>query len=169
MTKPFYVSTEIVYPTEKHFKSFHQTLDQVAREQVYIEMIEAKPFEDVAAFQSKLVANNWPVYYAINNNEVVGWADITPSSNPRLAHRGFLGMALLKQFRGQGLGTQLLNKVLIHAKNIGLEKVELTVYTNNDAAIRLYKKCGFTEIGIIKNYRKLNGQYFDSIEMEKFL
>ncbi len=163
------MSTEIAYPSEKYFKSFHHTLDQVAKEQVYIEMIEAKPFKDVSDFQSKLVVNNWPVYYAINNSEVVGWADITPASNPRLSHRGFLGMGLLKQFRGQGLGSQLLNKVLVHAKDIGLEKVELTVYTNNTAAIQLYKKCGFTEIGVIKHYRKLNGQYFDCVEMEKFL
>jgi RimJ/RimL family protein N-acetyltransferase len=163
------VPIEIVYPSEKYIKSFHQTLDQVAKEQIYIEMIEAKPYQEVAEFQLKLINNNWPVYYAINNNEVVGWADVTPSGNPRLAHRGFLGMGLLKSFRRKGLGTQLLKRALDHAKKIGLEKVELMVYTNNDSAINLYKKCGFTDIGVIRHYRKLNGQYFDCLEMEMFL
>ena len=160
---------EIIYPSENYFASFHRTLDQVAREQIYIEMIEAKPFEEVARFQRKLIANHWPVYYAIEGMEVVGWVDITPSENPRLAHRGFLGMGLLKPQRGKGLGKKLLTSALAHAKKSGLEKVELSVYTDNVAAIRLYKKCGFKEIGIVKHYRKLNGRYFDCVEMELFL
>src|SRR6185437_15257984 len=140
---------EIIYPSEPLLKSFHKTLDQVAKEQIYIEMIEAKPFEDIATFQRTLIANNWPVYYAVSGGQVIGWADITPSSNPRLAHRGFLGMGLIKDFRGKGLGTQLLTKALQHAKEIGLEKVELSVFTDNAAAIGLYRKCGFREIGIV--------------------
>jgi ribosomal protein S18 acetylase RimI-like enzyme len=86
-----------------------------------------------------------------------------------LAHRGFLGMGLIKEFRGKGLGTQLLSRALKHAKDIGLEKIELSVYTENADAIKLYKKLGFSEIGIIKHYRKLNGRYFDCLEMELFL
>lgn len=163
------MSVEIIYPSEKYFKSFHHALDQIAKEQIYIEMIEAKSFEDVASFQAKLISNNWPVYYAINSDVVVGWVDISLSSNPRLSHRGHLGMGLIKDFRGQGIGSQLLSQSLKHAKQIGLEKVELSVYTSNTAAFELYKKFGFSEIGIIKNFRKLNDKYFDAIEMEKFL
>ena len=160
---------EIVYPTAALLASFRKTLDAVAREQIYIEMIEAKPVEGMREFQSKMIANNWPAYYAVDNERVVGWADITPAENPRLAHRGFLGMGLLAEFRGRGLGAQLLKAVMDHAKAFGLEKVELTVYTNNEQAIRLYKKCGFNEIGVVKHYRKLNGVYFDTLEMEAFL
>ncbi len=141
----------------------------MAREQIYIEMIEAKPFDETATFQQKIITNNWPAYYAIDNGRVVGWVDISPAANPRLAHRGFLGMGLIDGYRGRGLGTQLITKALKHAKAIGLEKVELSVYTENTAAIKLYKKMGFTEIGVVKHYRKLNGRYFDCVEMEIFL
>jgi putative acetyltransferase len=120
-------------------------------------------------FQRKLIAYNWPVFYAVGGDNVVGWADITPSSNPRLSHRGFLGMGLLKSHRGQGLGTQLLQAALGHAKKIGLEKVELSVYSENFAAIALYKKVGFQQMGFVKNYRKLEDRYFDCVEMEIFL
>lgn len=160
---------EIIYPAEQYLKSFHEALDAVAREQIYIEMIEAKPFDETAAFQRKLITNNWPVYYAVENENVVGWVDIMPAANPRLSHRGFLGMGLIKNYRGQGLGTQLITRALKHAKEIGLEKVELSVYTENTAAIKLYKKIGFKEIGVVKHYRKLNGKYFDCVEMEIFL
>jgi RimJ/RimL family protein N-acetyltransferase len=160
---------EIVYPSEQYLKSFHEALDAVAREQIYIEMIEAKPYDEMATFQKKLISNNWPVYYAVDDGRVVGWVDITPAANPRLAHRGSLGMGLIADYRGRGLGTQLITKAIQHAKEIGLEKVELTVYTENIAAIRLYKKMGFTEIGVVKHYRKLNGKYFDCLQMELFL
>lgn len=160
---------EIIYPTDQHLKSFHEALDAVAREQIYIEMIEAKPFDELATFQRKLITNNWPVYYAVEDGKVVGWIDISVAANPRLAHRGFLGMGLIKDYRGRGLGTQLITRALKHAKEIGLEKVELSVYTENTAAIKLYKKMGFTEIGVVKHYRKLNGRYFDCVEMELFL
>lgn len=162
-------TNRIEYASAAYFDSFYKALDGVANEKIYIEMISAPEFEKVCEFQRKLIANNWPVFYAVEGDNVVGWADITPSSNPRLSHRGFLGMGILKSHRGQGLGTQLLQAALGHAKKIGLEKVELSVYSENFAAIALYKKVGFQQMGFVKNYRKLEGRYFNAIEMEIFL
>ena len=163
------MNTQIIYPTEKYFRSFHEALSAVAEERIYIEMIQAPPVEKVSAFQSGLIEENGPVYYAINDERVVGWCDIFPADNPRLGHRGSLGMGLLPEFRGQGLGSKLMESVLEHAKHFGLEKVELHVYTSNTPAIALYKKFGFEQEGLIKKYRKLDGQYFDSLAMGKFL
>jgi RimJ/RimL family protein N-acetyltransferase len=160
---------KITYPSEKYFPSFHEALSQVARERIYIEMIEAPPLEKVSGFQRDLIAKNGPVYYAVSNDKVVGWCDVFPFDNPRLAHRGGLGMGLLPEFRGKGIGGRLLKDVLDHSKRFGLEKVELNVYTTNLPAIALYKKCGFEEEGIIRKYRKFDGQYFDALAMGKFL
>jgi RimJ/RimL family protein N-acetyltransferase len=160
---------EIIYASEEHLTGFHQALDAVAREQIHIEMIEARPLDQTAAFQKKLIRNHWPAYYAVEAGVVVGWVDIIPFENPRMSHRGPLGMGLLTEYRGKGWGSQLLSRALRHAKEMGLEKVELAVYTENLAAIRLYEKTGFTRIGVVKNYRKLNGRSFDCLEMELFL
>jgi len=83
---------EIVYPSEKYFRSFHEALSSVARERIYIEMIEAPPLEKVSSFQSDLISKNAPVYFAINNERVVGWCDVCPMNNSRQNHRGGLGM-----------------------------------------------------------------------------
>lgn len=164
------MSFKILYADPKYFESFRQTLDSVAKENIYIEMTEAKSIEETSKFQLSLIERNLPVFYAINeNDEVVGWADITPLLSPRLAHRGTLGMGIRSSYRGQGIGQRLLQQALDHAKLIGLEKVELTVYTSNTGAQALYKKLGFKEVGFIKHYRKLNERYFDVIEMEIFL
>lgn len=160
---------EIVYPTEKYFSSFHETLSKVASERVYIEMVEAPPLEKVIGFQTSIISINGPVYYAIQNDRVIGWCDVFPEDNPRQSHRGGLGMGLLPEFRGKGIGSKLLKAVLDHAKGFGLEKVELHVYTTNTSAIALYKKFGFEQEGLIKKYRKLDGNYFDCLVMGKFL
>ncbi len=159
----------IVYPSEKYFASFHEALCSVAHERVYIEMIEAPPLEKVSSFQNDLISKNGPVYYAIQGNRVVGWCDVFPFNNPRQSHRGGLGMGLLPEFRGKGIGSKLLKAVLDHSKKFGLEKVELNVYTTNEPAIALYKKFGFEQEGLIKKYRKLDGKYFDCLAMGKFL
>ncbi len=163
------MSTKIIYANEIYFPSFHETLSAVAKERVYIEMIEAPPLEKVSKFQSDLIGKNGPVYYALSGDRVIGWCDVFPEENPRQSHRGSLGMGLLPEYRGQGLGSKLLSSVLDHAKRFGLEKVELNVYTSNLPAIALYKKFVFEEEGLIKKYRKLDGQYFDCLAMGKFL
>ncbi len=159
----------IIYPSEKYLSSFHAGLSLVAQEKIYIEMIEAPPFEKVAAFQRELLESNGPVYYAIDGDRVVGWCDIFPLKNERQKHRGTLGMGLLPDYRGKGLGAKLLSATLDHAQKIGLEKVELHVYTSNVSAIALYKKFGFQQEGVIKKYRKLDGVDFDCVAMALFL
>ncbi len=163
------MSSQIIYPSEKYFKSFHEALSAVASERIYIEMIEAPPFEKVVGFQTDLISKNGPVFYAVDGDRVVGWCDVFPESNPRQNHRGSLGMGILRDYRGQGLGSKLLSSVLIHAKKFGLEKVELHVYTSNVSAVGLYKKHGFEQEGLIKKYRKLDGQDFDCLMMAKHL
>jgi len=164
------MSVEIVYARPELLESFWQTLDTVARERMYIEMTEAAPLEQITRFQTQMIAAQMPVYYALKDEKVIGWVDICPPGNPRLAHRGFLGMGLLPQARGLGLGQKLLETALEHArKKTALEKIELLVFTSNIAAIGLYRKLGFSEIGIIRHFRKLDGVYFDCLEMELFI
>jgi RimJ/RimL family protein N-acetyltransferase len=163
------MNVQIVYPTKKYLRGFYEALSEVARERVYIEMIEAPPFKKVSAFQTGLIKKNGPVYYAIDHDRVIGWSDVFPEENPRQSHRGSLGMGLLPEYRGQGLGSKLLSSVLDHSKQFGLEKIELSVFTSNASAIALYRKFGFENEGLIKNYRKLDGQYFDCLIMAKFL
>lgn len=159
----------IQYATIELIPSYHATLDLVARERVYLGMVEAFPLEKVHKFQSDLIARNGPVYYVVEDARVVGWCDVFPEENPSMRHRGCLGMGLLSQFRGRGLGSQLVSSVLDHAKRFGLEKIELNVFTSNVAAIALYKKFGFETEGLIRKFRKLEDHYFDALVMGKML
>ena len=160
---------KVVYGNTDYIESFYEALTVVARERIYIEMIEPPPLEKVKGFQEDLISKGGPVYYAMKGDQVVGWCDVFPESNPRLSHRGGLGMGILPEYRGMGIGSELLKNVIEKAREFGLEKIELNVYTTNESAIALYKKFGFKDEGVIHKYRKLEGEYFDCLVMAKFL
>lgn len=160
---------QIIRARAELIPSFRECLDSVAREKIFIDLTEAPPLEGVHGFQMALISSGAPVTYAVDRDRVIGWCDIIPEKHTRHCHRGRLGMGLLKDFRGQGIGGLLLSSTIEMAKLFGLEKIELNVYSSNEFAIRLYKKFGFSEEGLIRHYRKLDGQYFDSVAMAKFL
>jgi putative acetyltransferase len=56
-----------------------------------------------------------------------------------------------------------------HAPRSKIAKIELTVFTNNAPAIALYRKHDFTEIGVIRDYRRLDGVTYDALLMERRL
>lgn len=159
----------IQYASAPYFSRLREALQVVAAERVYLEMVEAPPLDTVSRFQADLIEKNGPSYYAIEGERVVGWCDIFPHKNPRQSHRGGLGMGLLPAYRGKGLGAKLLDATVTHAAKFGLEKVELHVYTTNEPAIALYRKFGFTDEGVIRHYRKVDGLYFDALAMAKFV
>jgi ribosomal protein S18 acetylase RimI-like enzyme len=102
-------------------------------------------------------------------SELVGWADVTPSDIPECAHRGTLGMGVIAGYRGTGIGSRLLEACIAHAPRSNIAKIELTVYTNNRAAIALYRKYRFTEIGVIRDHRRLDGVTYDALLLERLL
>jgi ribosomal protein S18 acetylase RimI-like enzyme len=156
--------------TESLIPSYYETLRLVAQERVYLEMTEPPPLEQVIGFQMSLIAQRGPIVYAVKDEDhVVGWCDVFPFESPRHAHRGSLGMGILPEYRGDGLGSRMLEATLKQAKVFGLEKVELCVYTTNHPAISMYEKFRFQREGIIKKYRKLDGVYYDALNMGLFL
>ena len=101
------------------------------------------PIELTRAFVLNNIKCRYPQYVAVTAGEVVGWCDMTPKERPIYAHGGVLGMGLLPQFRGQGIGTKLIWSVLAAARRSGMHRVELTVREMNTGAIALYRKAGF--------------------------
>jgi len=57
------------------------------------------------------------------------------------------GMALMPEYRGQGLGTRLLALAEEQAGEKGFDKLSLIVFEQNAGAKRLYDKHGYSEVG----------------------
>jgi L-phenylalanine/L-methionine N-acetyltransferase len=83
------------------------------------------------------------------------------------AHIGALGMAVTLNVRGCGIGTALITKVIEEATSVGLNRLELTVHSENLAALALYKKVGFAIEGTQQSGWCLRGKYSDVYSMAR--
>ncbi|MBM3691570.1 MAG: ribosomal-protein-alanine N-acetyltransferase [Actinobacteria bacterium] len=61
-------------------------------------------------------------------------------------------IAVIEAAQQKGLGSRLLELAIKEAKNRGAQEMFLEVATQNEAAINLYRKFGFTQVSIRPNY-----------------
>lgn len=80
----------------------------------------------------------------------------------RRHHVAHIGMVVKRGYRRQGVGSTLLTSAIDLAYNwFGLTRLELEVFTDNIAAIKLYEKFGFVIEGTSKAYALREGSYDD--------
>lgn len=87
---------------------------------------------------------------------------------PRRAHAASIGMAVRDDWQGQGVGTALMQAAVDLADRwLNLHRLELDVYTDNEAGIRLYKRFGFVIEGTHVAYAFRDGAYVDAFTMAR--
>lgn len=104
------------------------------------------------------------------DGKTVGVAHLVRGKFEKNKHVGFLGILILKEFRKIGIGTAMMKYIMEWARRQkGLEKVSLTVFSTNEAAINLYRTFGFLIEGVSKRQYRIEGKYIDETIMGKFL
>ena len=99
---------------------------------------------------------------AERDGAVVGNAGLTPMTSVRRRHVMGLGMAVAHAAQGQGVGTALMQALIDWADRWAqVLRIELTVFTDNAAAIALYRKFGFEHEGTHRAYALRDGAYAD--------
>ena len=147
--------------------SHRRAVDAVARERRWLMLVEAPPPEAVEAFVRSNVDRDHAQFVAIDEaaDENVGWANVTPGDRPGVTHVGRLGMGVVAAHRGKSLGRRLLDATLAAAWATGLRRIELEVYADNAAAVRLYESSGFEREGVRRLARLLDGRPQDVVMM----
>ncbi len=86
----------------------------------------------------------------------------------RRKHVYTLGLSVHDDHQRNGVGTALLAAAIDLADNwLQVKRLELTVYTDNAAALALYGKSGFEIEGTHKAYAFRNGAYVDAHTMAR--
>ena len=79
-----------------------------------------------------------------------------------------LGMTVADEFQGRGVGDALMKALLSIADGwLNVSRVDLTVFTDNERAIALYRKHGFDVEGTHKAYALRDGRYADTHTMAR--
>lgn len=108
------------------------------------------------------------ILVAAVDDEVVGNLGLHPQTNVRRSHVAGIGMAVRDDWHGKGIGKALLRSAVDLADNwLGLIRLELTVWTDNTAAQRLYASEGFVVEGTHRAYALRHGRYTDALAMAR--
>lgn len=79
---------------------------------------------------------------------------------------GDIGMSVIKEMHGRGVGTYMIENIIKYSKSINLKRLKLSVWAGNKAAISLYKKFNFQ---IIREEEKFYNNGDSLIHMELIL
>lgn len=114
----------------------------------------------------RLISNKYFIaFIAITNKKVIGinHIDVNFKKND-----GEYGIAILREYRGLGLGYMLSILSINYAKLLKVKKIYLTVDTDNIAGLSLYRKLGFKIAKKITkgDYRYVTKEYVDYFVME---
>ena len=133
-----------------------------------LETVERTPEERVAWLAAR--GPRHPVLVAERERVVVGWGSLNPF-NPRKAYEYVADFSVYveRAWRGKGVGSALLRALIARAQQLGYHKMVLSAFPWNALGMALYQKHGFRTVGIYKEQGLLDGQWVDTIIMEKIL
>ena len=114
-------------------------------------------------------SENSIVLIALENEQIIARAELLGYSAARIRHRAIFSISVKKEYWNQGIGTEMLERIIEHAKKMKIKVIELEVLSDNVRGIHLYHKMGFTDIGLYKDYFCVNGMFKDAVVMQKIL
>lgn len=98
----------------------------------------------------------------------VGFAQVSNIHNKN--RNGWMGLALIREVRGQGIGAQTVNAIEKAAfQTLGLRKLLLEVRIDNSPAIALYTRLGWREVGCLTSHYDDGTQLHDVLIYERHL
>jgi [ribosomal protein S18]-alanine N-acetyltransferase len=96
---------------------------------------------------------------------IAGYAILMPA----LDEVHLLNIGIARALQCKGLGEKLLNIIIMLSKEQKFVRMLLEVRLSNAPALALYRKAGFTEIGIRRDYYPAGLEREDAIVMERWL
>lgn len=105
-----------------------------------------------AAFVTEVEAGRRVLLAAFADRTVVGTVQVVPASAPNQPHRADVAKLLVhRSARRLGVGRRLMERVEIEARIAGKKLLVLDTVTGGDAE-RLYRRLGWTAVGVIPEY-----------------
>lgn len=108
---------------------------------------------------------------ALADEQVIGTASVKASSKKRMEHIGEIGISILKDYWGFGLGSLMMEELIEWAKESGvIRRLELTVQHRNQRAVHVYEKIGFkTETIMARGAKTDDGEFLDVHLMSRMI
>lgn len=153
---------EIKQYTKNNVQSVNEIWNEVVEEGIAFpqtELLDEKTGDEF--FQSQSFTG---VAYD-KNGEAAGVYILHPNNVGRCGHICNASYAVKGTMRGQHIGEALVKHCIEKAREFGFGILQFNaVVATNESALRLYKKLGFTQLGVIpKGFLMKDGHYEDII------
>jgi len=113
--------------------------------------------QEAQFLKEKAISPNEIELVAIVDGKIAGTAGIeSVGEKYKVKHRAEVGIGILKEYWGLGLGKALTKACIQCAIDAGYEQLELNVVAENERALSLYRSLGFIEYG--RNPRGFNSK-----------
>jgi RimJ/RimL family protein N-acetyltransferase len=111
--------------------------------------------------QARLASARQSFWGAFRGPALHGVIGLERETRAKNRHKAWVvGMYVAPEVAGQGVGAKLLQALLACSRGEGLESLVLTVTEGNEAARRLYERCGFRSFGIEPRALKVGPIYY---------
>lgn len=161
------------FPTLENVQALWEYINMLSEERTYISYQgEDISFAEEETFLKdiieKIEKRKNVTLLAFDEKKLIGMVDITMQSRID-RHIGVFGITLHRDYRGDGIGKQMMDIVITIAKDRieELEIITLGVFGTNGKACQLYEKMGFETYGVLPQGVKLENGYVDHIYMYK--
>ncbi len=109
-----------------------------------------------------------PRLIAIENNEISGWAAITPVSGRCVyAGVGEVSVYVTAAARGKGIGKKLLQALIAESEKENFWTLQAGIFPENISSLAIHEACGFRVIGTRERIGKMNGAWRDTVLLER--
>jgi diamine N-acetyltransferase len=120
------------------------------------------------AHQTLAEAGQMRLMICLNAGEPIGLIDLF--DHDAINNRAGIGIALLQNFRGQGLGAEALEVMKNYARNqLKLHQLFCHVQTENIPSVGLFSKCGFKTAGTLQHWLRTTEGYSNVYLMQCIL
>ena len=164
----------IRYPEKKDLPELLRYINEISSEQTFVscqgEQLTLNQESEWLDKQLEGIKNHNVIHLVVEiNGKISGVSGVNMSTVTIGKHVGVFGISIAKDFRTQGIGKILIEKVVAEAKtNLPQLKIlVLGVFSNNPIAKKLYEEFGFKEYGRLPKGVLHREEYVDDIKMYK--
>lgn len=102
------------------------------------------------------------------DNELAGWVALSAVSG-RCVYAGVAEVSVYvgNKFRGQKIGSKLLEKLISESESNGFWTLQAGIFTENAASITVHKNAGFREVGYREKIGKMNNIWRNTVLLER--
>ena len=115
-------------------------------------------------------AGRWPTVVVERGDRVIAWASASEyRTRPCYSGVAEFSVYVARDARGTGAGRVAMDALVAECETRGMWKLLSRVFPENEASRKLLAKVGFREVGTYKRHARLDGEWRDTVIVERLI